>query len=47
MDKSKIRLKDTAAGKNVIYKTEGKSSTKIESKKYETKLMTFYLTNNV
>lgn len=30
MDKSKIRLKDTAAGKNVIYKTEGKSSTKIE-----------------
>lgn len=40
-DKSKIRQKDTAAGQNVIDKTEGKSSAEESSKKYITKLTTF------
>lgn len=40
-DKRKIRQKDTAAGQNVIDKTEGKSSAEESSKKYITKLTTF------
>lgn len=46
-DKSKIRQKDTAAGQNVIDKTEGKNSTEESSKKYITKLTTFCLTNDI